>query len=602
MTIKTDKPKASVTDETRRRAAQFIRFMQVVIVACLSLVIFDVVMVLVGSKVQLYGLIILTSGLAAFAFAAILLVRSGRLTAGVYLWSTGMSVDVALYPLVATDMLPAVVMTAVVNVLLVAMFLSPRQIRWATPIVLGFVGLSTWMDGLPTPWQRIDTMAQIAMLPFVVNVAGVGFVAMLINMLGSNLLGALESSQANAAQLEESRTTLFQQTQDLRATTAELVTRTGELERLNLEFRTASQQAHRRAEMLSTSALVARTVSELINVEELLPRVVLLIGQAFGYYHVGIFLVDELKRFAVLHTVNSEAGEKMLARGYKVMVGPDNLVGAAVSTGEPQIARDSGQGTVRPGTPDLPQTRSEIALPLQTGGQVFGVLDAHSTEESAFSEEDLAILGTLADQIAIAVENARLLAQTQAALQESQKIQERYLRREWEQLLPTLRTVSHEYHMSGAPAVGDARLPEIEQALQQGDAVVVTPDSNDGSGYTGALAVPIKLRDQIIGVIDLHEIDRPREWTEEDVALVIEVADQAAQALETTRLFEQTQQQARREQLTSSIAARLRAAPDVESVLKATVHEIRRALGVSHGVIRLKTGREGAQTLTDTTA
>jgi adenylate cyclase len=154
------------------------------------------------------------------------------------------------------------------------------------------------------------------------------------------------------------------------------------------------------------------------------------------------------------------------------------------------------------------------------------------------------------------------------------------------------------------PEVGDTPLPEIEHAIRMGDVVTVSPASANppvqAGAYAHALAVPIKLRDQIIGVIDLHETDDSREWTEDDVAIVTEIADQAAQALENVRLFEQTQQHARREQLTATIAARLRAAPNVEGVLKATVHEIRRALGVSHGVVRLKTGE--TQTVIDTTA
>jgi adenylate cyclase len=126
------------------------------------------------------------------------------------------------------------------------------------------------------------------------------------------------------------------------------------------------------------------------------------------------------------------------------------------------------------------------------------------------------------------------------------------------------------------------------QAIQAGNPVAI----NAALNTTAALAVPIKLRDQVIGVIDLHETDNPRQWSEDDVALVSEVADQAAQALENVRLFEQTQRQAQREQLVATIASRLRAASDVESVLRATVHEIRRALGASHGVVRLKIGED----------
>jgi GAF domain-containing protein len=146
----------------------------------------------------------------------------------------------------------------------------------------------------------------------------------------------------------------------------------------------------------------------------------------------------------------------------------------------------------------------------------------------------------------------------------------------------------HEYRLSGVPRVGDAPLPEIEQVLERND-VVAAPAGASAPGVRSALAVPIRLRDQIIGVIDVHETESDRAWTPDDVALVTAVADQTAQALENARLFEQTQQRARREQLVTQIATRVRAAQDVEGILRAGVHEIRRVLGASHGLVRLNT-------------
>lgn len=602
MAVEADKQKRLNAQEPRLRAGQFLRFMQIVSVFALGLGVTQVGLAVFMRNVQMAWLAGLTLSLALFAHLSRLLTRSGRLSAGITLWSTGLFVDLSIYPLVAEDMLPVVLLGGVINIVLVALFLSPQQIKWVALAGLVFAASSTWLERW-APWPRFPTKT-LPLLIIFINTVGLGLVAFLINLLGETLLSALESSRVYAGELEQSHATLIKQTDDLKATTAELVTRTGELEKLNLEFRNASHQAQRRAELLATSALVARTVGQLRDLEELLSRVALLISQAFNYYHVGIFTLDELGRFAVLGATNSEGGQRMLERGYKVAVEADNLVGSVAVTGQPRVARDVGPEAIHFDYPDLPETRSEIALPLSAGGQLFGVFDVHSTQESAFTEEDISILGSLADQIAIAVENARLLTQTRDALREAQEAQARYLRREWEQLLPTLRTAGHEYHVRGVPEVGDMPLPEIEHAIRMGDVVTVSPASAtppaQAGAYAHALAVPIKLRDQIIGVIDLHETDDSREWTEDDVAIVTEIADQAAQALENVRLFEQTQQQARREQLTATIAARLRAAPNVEGVLKATVHEIRRALGVSHGVVRLKTGE--TQTVIDTTA
>jgi GAF domain-containing protein len=365
--------------------------------------------------------------------------------------------------------------------------------------------------------------------------------------------------------------------------TAELTQRSQELEKLNLELGITTRQAERRTTQLAARGQVTRAASQIRDLDQLLPQVTHLISQAFGYYHVGIFMTDEAGRYAVLRAANSEGGQRMLAHGHKLAVGAQGMVGNVVSTGQPRVALDVGADAAHFDNPDLPETRSEIALPLQASGQTFGALDVQSTQEAAFAEEDVAILSMLADQVAIAIENARLFAQTQSALQVAEETQRRYQRQEWEQLLPTLSRASHEYRVSGVPSVGDAPLPEMEQAIQRSDVVTMTSQAAARS----ALAVPIKLRDQVIGVIDLHEIEAEREWTADDVALVMAVADQAAQALENARLLEQTQQRARREQLIAEITTKVRAAPDVESILRTGVQEIRRVLGTSHGVIRL---------------
>jgi GAF domain-containing protein/HAMP domain-containing protein len=367
--------------------------------------------------------------------------------------------------------------------------------------------------------------------------------------------------------------------------TAELAQRSNELEKLNQTLQAANQSAERRAVRLAARGQVTRAASQIRDLDQLLPQVTHLISEAFGYYHVGIFIVDETGRYAMLRAADGEGGQRMLARNHKLAVGTEGIVGNVVSTGQPRVALDVGADAVHFDNPDLPETRSEIALPLQASGQTFGALDVQSTQAAAFADEDVAILSMLADQVAIAIDNARLFARTQSALQEAEETQKRYLRQEWERLLPTLPSTGHEYHASDVPPVGNAPLPEVEQAIQKGDVVAITSQAAARS----ALAVPIKLRDQLIGVIDLHEADAERVWTADDVALVTAVADQAALALENARLLEQTEQRARREQLVTQIATRVRAAADVEGILRTGVQEIRRVLGASHGVVRLRT-------------
>ncbi len=359
--------------------------------------------------------------------------------------------------------------------------------------------------------------------------------------------------------------------------TAELTQRGQELEKINLDLGTTTRQAERRAAQLAASAQVSRAISQVRDLDQLLPAVTNFISQAFGYYHVGIFTVDELGRFAVLRATNSEGGQRMLARGHKLMMGRQGIVGYVAGTGQPRIALDVGADAVHFDNPDLPETRSEMALPLRVGDRTFGALDVQSTQEAAFSEEDVAVLSTLADQIVIAIENARLFSQTQTALQEAEETTKRYLRQEWEQLLSTLQTTGHEYRISGVPPVGDAPLPEIEQALRQGETVIVQDNGNVPART--ALAVPIKLRDQVIGVIDLHETDTERHWTDDDIAVLTAVADQAGLALENVRLIEETERLAQREKAVADAADKIHRSTEIETVLRSAVAEVGRITG-----------------------
>jgi GAF domain-containing protein len=616
MTVKTDQSLKTEVEETRQRSRQFAIFMRVVAVLAFALGLIGIGAGLAFGNTHLVELAALTFGLAIAAYVADTYLRADRFRAGVLAWMIGSGLALALLPAVTVGMLYVVAIGTLANMLLVVVFFTPRLRPRLAVAITGYILIAVAIE-LWLPRQRLNTLQDLPWLPLLLYPASISVMGLLINLFGQTMRSTVESARAYANQLEQSRAALQHQTSELRATTGELVTRTGELEKVNLELRGFSQQAQRRADLLATSALVTHTVSQMRNLDELLPRVTLLIGQAFGYYHVGVFILDELGRFAVLRAANSEGGQQMLARGHKVAVGSnepagaqDNPIATVIKTGQPHTMHYTvaGADAAQAGHPDLPDTRAEIILPLSTGEQTFGALDAHSTLEARFTEEDVAILSALADQIAIAIENARLFARTQAALQEAQEAQARYLRQEWERLLPTLQNISHEYRISGVPSVGEASLPEMLQAIKAGSPVTVdsvlqagaerqTSASGDESPhYQGALAVPIKLRDQVIGVIDLHETDNPRRWSEDDVALVSEVADQAAQALENVRLFEQTQRQAQREQLVATIASRLRAASDVESVLRATVHEIRRALGASHGVIRLKTAEGQSKT------
>ncbi len=167
-----------------------------------------------------------------------------------------------------------------------------------------------------------------------------------------------------------------------------------------------------RSQQLQTVADVARQIVSAQELDELLPQITRLVSERFNFYHVGIFLLDENREYAVLRAANSEGGQRMLARKHQLKVGAVGIVGYATGAGQPRIATDVGEDAVYFSNPDLPETRSEMALPLKVGDLVIGALDVQSTVSNAFTQEDIALFTTLADQIAVAIRNNELYSQT----------------------------------------------------------------------------------------------------------------------------------------------------------------------------------------------
>ncbi len=229
-----------------------------------------------------------------------------------------------------------------------------------------------------------------------------------------------------------------ERTAELQTAAADLEARTNELEivsrrqtEINKQLELAISQSQRRAALLQAGTEIGRAIGQVRELDRLLNQVTELISEHYGFYHVGIFLVDETGRYAVLRAANSDGGRQMLARGHKLSVGAEGMVGYVTHTGQPRIALDVGTDAVHFDTAELPQTRSEMAAPLRLGDTMIGALDVQSTEEAAFGGEDIAALTALADQIAIAIENARLFQQAQRAVGQAEAAQKRYLQSAW---------------------------------------------------------------------------------------------------------------------------------------------------------------------------
>ena len=353
-----------------------------------------------------------------------------------------------------------------------------------------------------------------------------------------------------------------------------------------LEERVAerTRDLERRAVQLAAAAEVAREAAAIRDVGELLDRVVHLISDRFGFYHAGVFLVDDLKEYAVLRAASSEGGQRMLARGHRLKVGEVGIVGWVAGTGQPRIALDVGEDAVFFDNPDLPLTRSEMALPLKVRGEVIGVLDVQSEEAAAFSEEDVAVLQTMADQIALAIENARLLEESQRALRELESLYGQQAREAWAEYVGP-RLLAYRYtgvEVEPAPVAEMEEQPPAERP-------VVREEENGR-----LLIIPVRLRGQAIGSIVLRREPGEGSWSPEDLALVEDVSDQIALALESARLLEETQQRAAREQALSEVTARFTRSLDMDAVLHTAVRELGRLLNAAEVSVYVGASEESA--------
>jgi GAF domain-containing protein len=186
------------------------------------------------------------------------------------------------------------------------------------------------------------------------------------------------------------------------------------------EVQTALEAQSQQRIQLQTAAEVAAATTSILELDELMDKAVNLISRRFTLYYVGLFLIDPGTNQAVLQAGTGKAGRIQLEKGHELRVGGRSLIGGATSDGQPRITQDVSQDEEWLPNPHLPQTRSELALPLRVRGRVIGALTVQSTTPNAFGPELVSTLQTMSDQLAVTIENARLLAETETRAQRQQ--------------------------------------------------------------------------------------------------------------------------------------------------------------------------------------
>ena len=370
--------------------------------------------------------------------------------------------------------------------------------------------------------------------------------------------------------------------------------RTEELTEAAERLEEANLALEERSAQLRTAARIAREAAAIRDVKQLLDETVDLISERFGFYHAGIFLLDETRSHAVLRAASSEGGQTMLTRNHRLRVGKEGIVGYVSDAGEPRIALDVGADAVFFDNPDLPQTRSEMALPLEARGEIVGVLDVQSSEPGAFTDEDVEVLQTLADQVAIAISNARLFQQAQEALEAERRAYGEFSHQAWQRLLGGDRRLGARYDPEGVLTQEAAWREDMMTAVREGKSVLASRRGGQSgmSDSCETLIVPIEVRGHVIGVLDAHKPTTPQSdaWTAEEVALLESLSRQLGVALESARLYRDTQRRAARERMVSEVTAQIRESLDVSTVLRSAAEGIREAMGLPGVTVRLLDG------------
>ncbi len=311
----------------------------------------------------------------------------------------------------------------------------------------------------------------------------------------------------------------------------------------------------RKSDQLRAASRIARKTAEVQDLPTLLDMVVNLVTDQFGFYHTGIFLMNETGEEAVLQAASSEGGRRMIESGHSLPVSKEGIVGYAASERKPRIALDVGNDAAFFNNPDLPMTRSELALPLVIRNKVLGVLDIQSNQPQAFSIDDIDVLQTLADQVAVAIENARLLDESQAALTQLEALTNVRTREAWTQKLS-----------------GKGRVFTYTPLGLRAEKIAPTSDNH--------VTMPLILRGQKIGSISVAR-KGDATLSPSDEELIAEVANQAGLAIDNIRLLEEATQRARQEQVVGKLAGRFSQSLDVDTLLQTAVRELARLPDVS---------------------
>ena len=388
---------------------------------------------------------------------------------------------------------------------------------------------------------------------------------------------------------------------------------------------------------IQTSAEIARDISSALNLDELLLKAINLIRERFDFYHAAVFLIDSAEKFAVIREATGEAGAQMKRSGHKLAVGSKSIVGFVSKQGEALVVNDTTKDATHMLNPMLSDTRAEAAIPMKIGERILGVLDVQSTVPFSFTPNDITTFQILADQLAIAVNNTELFAETQEHLSQhrllhhittsaasgttldealnaaveglqvtlggdrvsillSDEERKNLLPKAWVGYSDEIKDLSIPFGTGVTGWVAARRKPLRINDIEQ-DTRYIEVSANTKS----ELALPLIFRNDILGVLNV-ESEQFSAYTDNDEEMLGTLAGSLAAIIANARLVEQIRKQAERERQLYEISSKIRRSTDTQTILATTVNELKNATGARRAQITIGVKKDGTTELTRSSA
>ncbi|MBN2146088.1 MAG: GAF domain-containing protein [Anaerolineales bacterium] len=563
--------------ESKTRQARMLN--SIVLFNASALVILSLLLFVLQSKNLLPGLALIGSAFLLH-ITAFLLMRFGHVNPGTFLLVYGLGLILFVASILFADLLEGIFSAYIVIILTAALLLGWRHglITFVLSMITSGVLILLQSRGILITYNHLMTPQAVWLEQTAILIWVLFLVYITLRSINEALQRAIQGEEA-------------------------LKRHYSELQNIRSSLEAHAHDLERRIVQLQVSADIARDAATLQEVEPLLDRAVNLVRDRFGFYHSGIFMIDDSGEYAVLKSATGEAGQKMIAIGHRLKVGEVGIVGYVTGTGQPRIALDVGVDAVYFQNPFLPETRSELALPLKTGNLVFGALDVQSQQSAAFDDDDVNILQTMADQLAVAITNARLFEATRHQLEElrvlnavttagaiatsEDELITRVTRLIAEIFFPSNfgvmlldasrnQLVPHpSYHdlnnldplpiYPGRGISGQVAQDGIPRRIQD-----ITQEPNYiciDTATRSELCVPIQIADQIIGVINA-ESNQVGFFSESDERLLATIAGQLATAMQKIRLYDSTQRRVAELESLRQASLHLTSNLDLQSLLE----------------------------------